>query len=128
MTTDPISDFLIRLKNGSAVKRERVIVPFSAMKLHLAELLSREGYVGRVSRLPSGSLEVELRYGAGKRPAIAGAKRVSKPSRRLYVGARDIRPVKRGHGLAVLSTPHGILTGAEARKKNTGGEVLFEIW
>ena len=128
MVTDPISDFLIRLKNGSAVRREAVLVPFSSMKLRLAELLSREGYVGKVGRKASGALEVELRYGVSGRPAITGATRISKPSRRLYRGVRDIHPVKRGHGLLVLSTPHGVLTGKEAHKKRAGGEVLFEIW
>jgi len=128
MVTDPISDFLIRLKNGSAVRRENVTMPFSTMKLRLAELLSREGYVGKVKRTSAGSLEVELKYNPQNRPVVTGTKRVSKPSRRLYTGARDIHPVKRGHGLLVLSTPAGVLTGAEARKKNVGGEVLFEIW
>ena len=128
MVTDPISDFLIRLKNGSAVRRENIVVPFSLMKQSLAELLSREGYVGKVRRTSSGSLEVELKYGPQGRPAVTDAKRISKPSRRLYRGVREIHPVKRGHGLLVLSTPHGVLTGAEARKKNAGGEVLFEIW
>ena len=128
MVTDPISDFLIRLKNGSAVHREHILVPFSSMKLRLAELLSREGYVGEVDRKSSGALQVELKYNAQGRPAITGAKRVSKPSRRLYRGVRDIHPIKRGHGLLVLSTPAGVLTGGEAHKKRVGGEVLFEIW
>jgi small subunit ribosomal protein S8 len=128
MVTDPIADFLIRLQNASAVRRERVRVPFSMMKQSLAELLSREGYVGAVERAKTGALEVELRYGAGGRPAIAGSKRISKPSRRLYMGVRDIHPVKRGHGLLVLSTPKGVLSDKEARKMRVGGEALFEIW
>ena len=128
MVNDPIADFLIRLQNASKVRREQILVPFSSMKLALAELLSREGYVGKVGRVPSGALQVELRYGAAGRPAIGGAKRISKPSRRMYLGVHDIHKVKNGHGLLVLSTPAGVLSGSDARKKNAGGEALFEIW
>jgi len=129
MVNDPIADFLIRLQNASKVHHERIAVPFSSMKLALAELLSREGYVGAVSRKTSGALDVELLYtGVGGRPTITAAKRISKPSRRMYLGVNDIHPAKRGHGLVVLSTPAGVLTGEAARKQNVGGEVLFEIW
>ncbi|MDE2213282.1 MAG: 30S ribosomal protein S8 [Patescibacteria group bacterium] len=128
MVNDPIADFLVRLQNASRVHHERVTVPFSSMKHSLAELLSQEGYVGEVDRSTSGALRVELRYGAGGRPAINGVKRISKPSRRLYQGVRDIRPIKHGKGLLVLSTPAGVLSGSEARKKRVGGEILFEIW
>ena len=97
------------------------------MKHTIAQLLSREGYVGEVKKNNAGALEVGLRYN-GNRPAISSVKRISKPSRRLYMGVRDIRPIKHGHGTIVLSTPAGVVTGKEAREKRVGGEVLFEIW
>lgn len=129
MVTDPISDFLIRLQNASMARKESVSIPFSQMKRSIAEILSREGYVGEVdAKLKNGNaLTLALVYKEG-RPAIQGVKRISKPSRRMYMGVRDVRPVKRGYGLLVLSTPAGILTGKEAKQKRVGGEVLFEIW
>lgn len=129
MVTDPIADLLIRLQNASKVGHVAATMPYSRMRAAVAEVLSKEGYVGEVKQKPkSHQLEVELKYGASGRPVIGGAKRVSKPSRRMYAGVHDIRPVKRGHGLVVLSTPAGILTGKEAKQKKVGGEVLFEIW
>ncbi len=125
MTTDPISDFLIRLQNASLVKKNTVEAPYSAMKHAIAKVLVSEGYLGTVSKR-NNSLVVELKY-AG-RPAITGVKRISKPSRRMYLGVRDIRPVKRGHGLLVLSTPNGVVTGKDAMVARVGGEALFEIW
>ena len=129
MATDPISDFLVRLQNASMARKAEVSIPFSQMKRSIAEILAREGYVGEVdAKSKKGSaLTLSLVYKDG-RPAIQGVKRISKPSRRMYMGVRDVRPVKRGYGLLVLSTPAGILTGKEARAKRVGGEVLFEIW
>lgn len=128
MVNDPIADFLVRLQNASRVGHERVAVPFSKAKYALALLLSKEGYVGAIEhKKDTHAFEVELKYIAG-RPAILGTKRLSKPSRRTYLGVRDIRSVKRGHGLLVLSTPAGVLTDKQARQKRVGGEALFEIW
>ena len=129
MVTDPISDFLVRLQNASMARKERVSIPFSQMKHSIAEVLAREGYVSDVDSKSkaNGVLTLSLVYKDG-RPAIQGVNRISKPSRRMYMGVRDVRPVKRGHGLLVLSTPAGIVTGKEARIKRVGGEVLFEIW
>lgn len=128
MVNDPIADFLVRLYNASLVGKTEVAVPFSSIKLAIAEILAREGYVGEVGKPKKGSaLTIPLSYKNG-RPAITGVKRISKPSRRMYLGVRDVRPVKRGHGLLVLSTPAGVLTGKEAQQKRVGGEVLFEIW
>jgi small subunit ribosomal protein S8 len=126
MVTDPIADFLVRLRNASMAGKERVLVPFSHMKRSIADLLAREGYVADVD-LNERNLILSLVYKNG-RPAISGVKRISKPGRRLYLGVRDVRPVRRGHGLLVLSTPAGILSGKEAKQKRVGGEVLFEIW
>jgi small subunit ribosomal protein S8 len=103
-------------------------MPFSRMKEAIAEILEKEGYVKSVdAKKGTHSLSVALLYKGG-RPAITGAKRISKPSRRMYMSVHDIKPVKRGYGLLVLSTPAGILTGKDAREKRVGGEALFEIW
>ena len=127
MVTDPISDLLIRLTNASRVGHSSVSLPYSQMKHSIAQILRQEGYVGDVGK-NAHSLTIELRYTQGGRPQIQGIKRISKPSRRMYLGVRDMRPVKRGHGVLVLSTPQGILTGKEAKAKRVGGEALFEIW
>ncbi len=126
MVTDPISDLLIRLQNASRVGHTSVSLPYSQMKHSIAQILKKEGYVGDVGK-KAYSLTIELRYSAGK-PVITGTKRISKPSRRMYMGVRDVKPVKRGHGLLVLSTPAGVMTGKEAVGKRVGGEALFEIW
>jgi len=127
MVNDPLADMLVRLKNASRVGKTHVQVPFSKMKLAIAEVLAKEGYVGEVGKEKNHALTISLAYKNG-RPVIGGTKRISKPSRRMYLGVRDVRPVKRGHGLLVLSTPKGIMTGAQAKATRTGGEALFEIW
>jgi small subunit ribosomal protein S8 len=126
MVNDPIADLLVRLQNASRVGKTAVSVPFSRIKADIAAVLSKEGYVGEADK-KNHSLMIALSYKNGQ-PAIQGMKRVSKPSRRLYFGVRDIRPVKHGRGLLVLSTPKGVMTGAQARAERVGGEVLFEIW
>jgi len=109
-------------------RKESVIVPASKMTRALSTVLEREGYIGGVDKqAKQNSLSITLTYKNG-RATIGGAKRISKPSRRMYMGVHDIKPVKRGHGLLVLSTPEGILTGKEAREKKVGGEAMFEIW
>lgn len=102
-------------------------MPYSKMKESIAEVLKKEGYVGSVEAKKNGPLNVFLAY-KNKRPTISGTKRISKPSRRMYMSVNEIKPIKRGFGLLVLSTPAGILSGKEAREKKVGGEVLFEIW
>jgi small subunit ribosomal protein S8 len=126
MVTDPISDLLIRLQNASRVRKVTVEMPYSSMKFAIAKVLETAGYVADAAKKDN-KLSVALVYN-GTRPAINGIKRISKPSRRMYMGVRDVRPVKRGHGLLVLSTPAGVVSGKEARAKRVGGEVLFEIW
>lgn len=111
------------------------MVPNSNITRALADVLLREGYIGNIDKRATktatgkktNTLGISLLYKNG-RPVIAGSKRISKPSRRMYMSVREIRPVKRGYGLLVLSTPAGILTGKEAREKRVGGEALFEIW
>ena len=126
MVNDPIADLLIRIQNASRVGKASVSVPFSNMKLAIADVLSKEGYVGAPDK-KNYALNIPLSYKNG-RPVITGVKRLSKLSRRTYMGVRDVRPVRHGHGLLVLSTPKGIMTGAQARANRVGGEALFEIW
>jgi small subunit ribosomal protein S8 len=128
MVNDPISDFLVRLQNASRVGHVQVSLPYSKMKRAIADVLHKEGYISSVEKGKTGALSVGLIYRTGGRPAINGVKRISKPSRRMYMGVRDVRPVKSGHGLLVLSTPAGVVSGKEAREKRMGGEILFEIW
>ena len=129
--TDPIGDFIIRLKNATDVSKKAVAVPFSKMKHSIALTLKKSGYLGEVSEKGDGVDKVlicELLYTETGAPKINGVKRVSKPGRRLYSGVSKIHPVKYGRGLMVLTTPKGILTDAEARKNRVGGETLFTIW
>ncbi len=132
--TDPISDMLIRIKNAQLVHAERVLVPASKIKQSIATILQKAGYVANVEhrtrkmkKSEQDYLDLGLQYTDGV-GAISGLKIVSKPSRHLYIKAKDIKLVRSGHGMAVLSTPQGVMTSQEARKQGIGGEVLFEIW
>ncbi len=121
---------LIGMKNANRALRESVIVPESKLCLAIAEKLSKEGFVGAISKKTRRGrpvFEVTL-VSADRMPRISEVKRISKPSRRMYAGSADIRSIKNGKGLLVLSTPKGILTDKEARKEHVGGEVLFSIW
>ena len=127
---DTIGDFIIRLKNAGAVGHQNVSVPYSKLKQAIAEKLVASGYLVSVDvkgKDVKKTLEITLRY-EGKQSSIGGVKRVSKPGRRLYSRVTEIYPVKFGKGHLILSTPAGILTDAEAREKNIGGEQLFQIW
>ena len=131
MVNDPISDFIIRLKNSSAVGKKSLTVPYSNMKFAIAELLGKKGYIGAVikkSRGASKLFSVELLYGEDGRPLIEGVKRVSKPSRRLYTKSKNIRKFRSGYGISVFSTPSGIMADSDAKKGKVGGEFLFNIW
>jgi len=131
MVTDPVGDFIIRLKNASVVKKDVVVTPHSKLCFAIAEVLQKNGYIKSVNKKGKKiqkTIEVELRYSKEDVSPIHGVQRVSKPGRRMYYGAKEIHPVKYGKGLLVLSTPKGILTGAVARKAKVGGEALFEIW
>ena len=131
MVTDPISDFIIRLKNASAAKQQSISVPHSKFVEAVAYVLKRAGYVGTVEvkgQVPAKVLEVSLLYPAGVGARIHGTERVSKPSRRVYLKATDIRVYRSGYGNTLLSTPKGVMTDNEAKKQKVGGEVLFKIW
>ena len=129
---DPIGDFLIRIKNAGNAGRSSVSVPFSKMKFAIAEILSNKGFVGAVSKKSKGEtlkfLNIALLYETDGSPKIRDVKRVSKPSKRIYEKAKNIKKFRGGFGIHVLSTPKGVLADVDARKANLGGEVLFDIW
>lgn len=129
--TDPIADFLARLRNSTSARQPEFTVPYSKMKAEIARILEREGYIaGSQLETPAKGrplLRIRNKY-VNRTPALAGLKRVSRPGLRRYVGARDIPRVLGGMGIAVLSTSRGILTGSEARRQNVGGELLAYIW
>lgn len=131
MTTDPIADLLIQIKNAGYAKRPSVTIPFSKMKFAIAELLKDKGYVGEVAKkgktVPR-FISIVLLYETSGRPKVNDVKRISKPSRRLYEKAKNLQGYRSGYGLAVLSTPKGIMTDMDAKKANVGGELLFTIW
>lgn len=121
---------LIMIKNAGRAEKESVCLPYSNMKNSIAECLKKEGYIGGVAkkvRKEHPVLEINLLY-VDKKPRIMEVERISKQSRRVYFGVKDIYPVRSGAGLLVLSTPKGILSGKEARKERVGGEALFRIW
>jgi len=131
MVNDTIGDFIVRLKNAGAVKKETASVPYSALKMAVAEKLQNAGFVKSIDKKGKKvrrTLDVVLKYDTEGLHVIHGVRRISKPGRRVYRSVREIMPVRYGHGTLVLSTPKGILTGKEARKQNVGGEALFEIW
>lgn len=124
-------DALIRIKNGLEREFEKVKIPYSHFTMRILEALAKAGYVESVSRKGRGVkriIEVKLKYDKNGRPAIQGLKFISRPSRRLYSGYRDIKQSHQGYGDFVISTPEGILLDKDARSKRVGGQVLFEIW
>ncbi|OGN06740.1 MAG: 30S ribosomal protein S8 [Candidatus Yanofskybacteria bacterium RIFCSPHIGHO2_01_FULL_48_25b] len=134
---DPISDMLIRIKNAQMVKHDQVLIPFSKMKFKVAGVLLDAGYLVAVERKNKAAkkgkkteheyLLLTLKYKDGI-GALQGVKMLSKPSRRTYIKASGIRPVKSGYGIAIISTPEGIVSSKDAWKKKLGGEILCEIW
>ena len=131
MTTDPIGDFINQIKNGGAVKKATVSIPFSNFKLSIAEKLKEAGWVKGIEKKGKKvkkTLDISLKYDENGVHIIQGVRRVSKPGRRIYRGFEEIIPVKYGHGALILSTPKGIKTDKEAKKEKVGGEALFQIW
>jgi len=127
---DSISNMLIMMKNGSLAGKESVSLPYSNIKNAILECLKKEGYVSNISKKIKKDqpvLEVGLVY-IDQGPKITEVERISKQSRRIYFGIKDIHKVRNGSGLLVLSTPKGILSGKEARAEQVGGEALFRIW
>lgn len=131
MLTDPIGDMLTRIRNALLAGFESVEIPSSRLKANIAEVLKKCGYIEDYSIIDDrrqGLLKVYLKYTASRRPAIAGIRRVSRPGKRVYVSNDKIPRVRNGLGVAVLSTPKGVIADHEARKLGVGGELLFTVW
>ena len=131
MMTDPIADMLTRIRNAVRVERPHVSMPISKVKRGLAEVLKREGYIWdwrEEETEPVRQLRLELKYGPNGERVIRHIKRVSKPGRRVYSGAAQLRPILNGLGISIISTSRGVISDREARQKKLGGEVLCELW
>ena len=129
--TDPIGDMLTRIRNASAARHEKVLVPASRLKVRLAEVLRDEGFIKDYvvhQDGPQGAITVLLRYSADREPAISDIKRVSKPGLRRYVSTDEIPRVLNGMGIAILSTSKGVMVDREARKQQVGGELICTVW
>ena len=128
--SDPIADFLTRLRNAGAALKPEVLVPYSKVKAEIARILKQEGYISGFELDTTGPhprIKVVTKL-ANRASAIKGLKRVSRPGLRRYVGAKEIPRVLGGMGVAILSTPRGILTGHEAKRQNLGGELVAYVW
>ncbi|HJB35374.1 MAG TPA: 30S ribosomal protein S8 [Candidatus Blautia merdipullorum] len=130
--SDPIADMLTRIRNANTAKHDTVDVPSSKMKLAIADILLKEGYIAKYDVLEDGAfktIRITLKYGADKNEKIiTGLKRISKPGLRIYAGSQEIPRVLGGLGIAILSTNQGVITDKEARKLHVGGEVLAFVW
>ena len=129
--TDAIADMLTRIRNANSAKHDSVKVPASNMKKAIAQILVDEGYIKGFTDEEVGKqgiMEVQLKYGPNKSQVITGLRRVSKPGLRIYTNVEDMPKVMKGLGIAILSTPKGVMTDKDARKANVGGEVLAFVW
>jgi small subunit ribosomal protein S8 len=130
-TTDPIADFLNRIRNALRIRRPRVDIPFSNAKAELARVLMECNFIHdfvHVDEGPQGYLRVYLKYTAQGEPTIRGLKRISRPGLRRYVGQNEVPRVLNGLGVSILTTSHGVMTGNEAKRQGLGGELIAEIW
>ena len=129
--SDPMADMLTRIRNAAKAKFNSVDVPGSTVKIEVAKILKSEGFIRNYKFLKDGKqgiLRIYLKYGAGQSKVIYGLKRVSKPSRRVYVRCKEIKPVFNGMGIAILSTSKGVMTDKKARQDKIGGEILCHVW
>jgi small subunit ribosomal protein S8 len=129
--TDPIADFLTRIRNGLRAGHDEVLIPHSKMKAEMARILQEQGYIAgwSVERARVGeTLRVTLKYTDNRSAVISGLRRVSKPGRRTYVASQDIPRVLGGMGTTIMSTSHGLMTGHDARRQGVGGEIVAEVW
>ena len=129
--TDPVADFLSRIRNGIRARHQKVDVPASKLKLEMARILKEEGFIANFKATEEEGrkvLRIYLKYGPNNEAAISRLERVSKPGCRVYVGRTDIPRVLGGMGINILTTPRGVMTGRDARKQGVGGEVLCEIY
>jgi len=128
--TDPIADFLTRIRNAYLVGKKQVTIPHSKTKQSLAKIINDAGFIDSVSikdTKPQKTINLTLRY-INKIPAISGIKRVSKPGLRQYVRSDKIKPILSGQGITIITTSQGLMTGTTARKKSIGGEIICQIW
>ena len=128
--TDPLGDMLTRIRNGQQARKDSILTPASTLRTRVLDVLQREGYIrGYSEEVLSGQkgLRIELKYFEGQ-PAIQHLARVSKPGRRVYSGATELPRIRNGLGTVIVSTPRGVLSDAEARQQNVGGEVLAEVF
>lgn len=133
MHSDPVADMLTRIRNGCRARHERIDVPFSTLKLRLAEILKAEGFVEDVRSIGGktpgqGVLEIKLRYDNAKLPVISGIRRMSSPGARRYVRVDELPKVRNGLGVLILTTPKGVMTDRQARAERVGGEALCAVW
>jgi small subunit ribosomal protein S8 len=131
MQTDPIADYLTRIRNAIRAGHDEVEIPFSNLKLQMSRILKEQGYIKDFNRKPATvgeSINVELKYTEDRQPVIFGIERVSRPGRRRYVDHENIPRVQGGTGTAIVSTSTGVMTGHEARAKGVGGEVVAYVW
>jgi small subunit ribosomal protein S8 len=131
--TDPIADMLTRIRNASRPRHQRVAVPWSRVKENILKVFVEEGYVKEYKKVKAAEgagdeLIVQLKFDRDNRPIILGLKRVSRPSLKVYVGAQQVTPIRKGLGINILSTSRGILVDREAQRANVGGEVLCSVW
>jgi small subunit ribosomal protein S8 len=132
--TDPVSDFLTRLRNAAAAQHQDFEIPYSRLKRELARILTEQGYVEDFAQVPpsagnpGGQLRVTLKYTTERAPVITGLERVSRPGRRTYVDHAHIPRVQGGMGTAIISTSRGVMTGHDARREGVGGEVVAKVW
>jgi small subunit ribosomal protein S8 len=129
--TDPLGDMLTRIRNGQQAKKDSILTPASKLRARVLDVLQREGYIRGYSEADVGTataaLRIDLKYFEGK-PAIQHIARVSKPGRRVYSGATELPRIRNGLGIVIVSTPKGVLSDAEAREQNAGGEVLCQVF
>lgn len=129
VTTDPIADFLTRIRNAIMVRREDVTVPYSKMKAEIAGILLKEGYIEKSEKIEGGkTLKIIFKLTDGKQKVIQGLRRISKPGLRVYSKTEDLPKVLSGLGIAIISTSSGLMTDREARERKLGGEVLAYVW
>lgn len=130
-TSDPIADMLTRIRNGLKVRQAFVLIPSSKLKLAIVQILVEEGYIQGyevTDDRPQPNIRVWLKYDEKRRPILTGMKRVSKPGRRVYRGKRSLPWVLSGLGIAIVSTPKGVMTDQKARRLGVGGEILCYVW
>ncbi len=130
-TTDPIADMLTRIRNGLTVRKAFVMVPSSKIKVAIAQILLEEGFIQGyevTDERPQANIRVWLKYDEKRKPIVTGLKRVSTPGRRVYKGKRSLPWVLSGLGVAIVSTPRGVMTDQEARRQGVGGEILCHVW